>query len=85
MEMLEGDSFGTVLKFLRKQHKVSQKELSIRVGVHFNTLSKWERGICLPNSRGMVLEVAKQLHPNQQETRQLQRSGRESPLIPSGG
>ena len=39
--------------------------------MHRNTIGKWERGIGLPESKTIVLELAKQLHLNEQETRQL--------------
>ncbi|GCE31353.1 tetratricopeptide repeat protein [Dictyobacter alpinus] len=63
--------FSDILKHLRKQKKVSQKKLALRLGMHINTIGKWERGICLPDSKGIVLELAKQLSLNEQETRQL--------------
>jgi transcriptional regulator with XRE-family HTH domain len=71
LDALEYGPFGEVLKAFRKKRKISQQTLSEKLGVHFNTISKWERGICLPDSRGMVLEVAKQLRLNEPETRQL--------------
>jgi tetratricopeptide (TPR) repeat protein len=64
-------SFGELLKTLRKQGKVNQQELATRLGVHFNTISKWERGICLPESKTIVLELANQLHLNTHDTRLL--------------
>src|SRR5581483_5381024 len=64
-------SFGEVLKTLRKQSKVNQQKLAIHLGVHPNTISKWERGVCLPESKTIVLELARQLHLNAQDTRLL--------------
>ena len=64
-------SFGDLLKTLRKQSKVNQQELATRLGVHLNTISKWERGICLPESKTIVLELANQLHLNTHDTRLL--------------
>ena len=63
--------FGDLLKTFRKQKHVSQQELSVRLGVHYNTMSKWERGMCLPDSKGMVLELAKELYLDEHETRLL--------------
>ncbi|MDQ2715171.1 MAG: FxSxx-COOH system tetratricopeptide repeat protein [Chloroflexota bacterium] len=71
MDAIDFVSFGEVLKALRKKRKINQQELSGRLGVHPNTISKWERGICLPDSKGIVLEVAKLLRLREQETRLL--------------
>jgi len=64
-------SFGEVLKGMRKQKNITQQHLAETLGVHSNTISKWERGICLPDSKGIVLEVTKLLHLNVQQTHQL--------------
>jgi tetratricopeptide (TPR) repeat protein/transcriptional regulator with XRE-family HTH domain len=71
MSNMDVHSFGDLLTTLRKQHRVSQNELATKLDVHRNTIGKWERGICLPESRTLVLELAKQLRLNDQETRQL--------------
>src|SRR5579883_2783767 len=64
-------SFGEVLKTLRKQSKVNQQKLATQLGVHLNTIGKWERGICLPGSKTIVLELARQLRLDAQGTRLL--------------
>jgi transcriptional regulator with XRE-family HTH domain len=64
-------TFGELLATFRKQHHISQNDLAARLDVHRNTIGKWERGIGLPESKAIVLEVAKQLRLNDQETRQL--------------
>lgn len=64
-------SFGELLTVLRKQHCVSQNELAAKLDVHRNTIGNWERGTYLPESKTLVLELAKHLHLNGQETRQL--------------
>jgi tetratricopeptide (TPR) repeat protein/transcriptional regulator with XRE-family HTH domain len=69
--MREAYAFGELLKSLRKQQKVDQQSLAERLGVHRNTIGKWERGICLPDSRGMVLELSRCLRLSQEETRLL--------------
>lgn len=71
VDMLELAAFGEILKALRKQKKVSQQVLADRLGVHRNTIGMWERGDYLPDSRGMVLELARQLHLDEQETKKL--------------
>ncbi len=64
-------TFGELLTTFRKQHRISQNELADKLDVHRNTIGRWERGTGLPESKTVVLELAKQLHLNEQETRQL--------------
>ncbi|GHO57398.1 FxSxx-COOH system tetratricopeptide repeat protein [Ktedonobacter robiniae] len=70
-EPLEATTFGELLKLLRKRQGLSQQHLAARLGVHRNTIGTWERGDFLPDSKGMVLELARQLQLDIQETRQL--------------
>jgi tetratricopeptide (TPR) repeat protein/transcriptional regulator with XRE-family HTH domain len=71
MEDITLSGFGDLLKAYRKQRKISQQELASRLDVHRNTIGGWERGDFLPESKTMVLEMAKQLHLNDNETRRL--------------
>jgi tetratricopeptide (TPR) repeat protein/DNA-binding XRE family transcriptional regulator len=64
-------TFGELLAALRKQHHVSQNELATKLDVHRNTISNWERGTYLPETKTLVMELAKHLHLNEHETRQL--------------
>lgn len=64
-------SFGDLLRGFRTRKKHTQQGLADLIGVHRNTISGWERGDVLPESRTMVLETAKQLDLGQDETRQL--------------
>src|SRR5579884_4153797 len=64
-------SFGELLRALRKRRKVSQRELAARLGVHLNTVGSWERGDFLPESKTVVLEIARQLALDVQDTRLL--------------
>jgi tetratricopeptide (TPR) repeat protein/DNA-binding XRE family transcriptional regulator len=64
-------SFGEVLQSLRKQKKMGQQPLADRLGVHRNTIGAWERGDRLPETRGMVLELAKVLRLDDEQTRML--------------
>lgn len=64
-------SFGELLKTFRKHQRLTQKQLAQELGVSMNTVSLWELGTHLPSSRGMVLELARHLLLNEQETRQL--------------
>ena len=64
-------SFGELLKTHRKRKRLTQKQLSQQLGVHANTISSWELGTYLPDTRGLVLELARHLTLDEQETRQL--------------
>lgn len=41
--------FGRTLKILRKSHGLSQKRMAIDFQITFQSISKWEKGISLPN------------------------------------
>lgn len=41
--------FASNLKYLRTSKKLTQKELSKRVGVDQRTISAWEKGVCEPD------------------------------------
>ena len=60
-----------LLTALRKQHRISQNELAAKLDVHRNTIGNWERGSYLPESKTLVLELARHLHLNEHETRRL--------------
>jgi tetratricopeptide (TPR) repeat protein/transcriptional regulator with XRE-family HTH domain len=64
-------AFGDLLKTFRKQKRLSQLALAEKLGVHRNTIWSWEQGVYLPDSRGMVVELAKQLSLDDLQTRQL--------------
>ncbi len=64
-------SFGELLKTHRKRKRLTQKQLAQQLGVHANTISSWELGTYLPDTRGMVLELARHLALAERETRQL--------------
>jgi len=64
-------SFGELLKTFRKRKRLTQKQLAQQLGVHANTISSWELGTYLPATRGLVLELARHLALDEQETRQL--------------
>ena len=71
MNSMDISGFGGILTTLRKQHHISQNELATKLDVHRNTIGNWERGTYLPESKTLVMELAKHLHLNAQETRQL--------------
>lgn len=64
-------AFGDVLKSFRQRKQLSQQALANLLGTHRNTISNWERGNFLPKSKTMVLELARLLCLDEQETRQL--------------
>src|SRR5260370_39820705 len=64
-------SFGALLKAFRTRRHLTQQHLATTVGVHRNAIGRWEQGDFLPASKGMVFELAHQLHLDDQETRQL--------------
>ena len=63
--------FGELVKRYRKRKKVTQRQLAEKLGVHFNTVWSWERGDHLPDTKGMVLELARHLGLHEQDTRHL--------------
>src|SRR5579864_8480202 len=71
MESLEFSCFGEMLKTLRKRQHITQQDLSSKLGVHRNTIGSWERGEFLPETKGMVLELARHLRLSEIETRHL--------------
>ncbi len=42
-------NFGERLKILRKSAEMTQDQLAVKLGVHFQTVSKWERGQIAPD------------------------------------
>ncbi len=68
---ITGTTFGELLKSLRKRRRMTQQQLADRLGVHRSTLFRWEQGDYLPESKTMVLELARHLRLDDQETRQL--------------
>ncbi|QBD82882.1 tetratricopeptide repeat protein [Ktedonosporobacter rubrisoli] len=67
---LQGN-FGSVLMRFRKRAGMTQKQLAQRLSMHANTISSWELGSYLPESRGLVLELAWHLSLDEEETREL--------------
>lgn len=71
MESLAFSSFGELLKRLRRRQRLTQAQLATKLGVHRNTIGFWERGDFLPDTKSMVLELARLLQLSEPETRQL--------------
>jgi len=64
-------SFGDLLKVFRKRKGLSQQELAESLHVHRNTVGLWERGDRLPDTKGMVLEIAQRIELDDDDTLQL--------------
>lgn len=71
MESSSQGTFSDLLKMYRKQKRITQRQLASKLDVHYNTIWAWEQGDHLPETRGMVLEVAKHLRLNDLERRHL--------------
>ncbi len=64
-------AFGSIVRAWRKRRHLTQDAVARKLGIHRHTIGNWEQGDYLPESKAMVLELAKHLHLNDQETRQL--------------
>src|SRR5215471_17324300 len=64
-------TFGGQLKHFRKRKGFTQQQLAIAIGVHRNAIGRWEQGDFLPENKGIVLAIARELHLDNQEGRQL--------------
>jgi transcriptional regulator with XRE-family HTH domain len=71
MTTFEIASFGALLKVFRTRRRLTQQQLAEAIGVHRNAIGRWEQGDFLPAHKSMVLELARCLHLNEQESRQL--------------
>ncbi|HET8844568.1 MAG TPA: helix-turn-helix transcriptional regulator, partial [Ktedonobacteraceae bacterium] len=64
----EPGSFGSLLKAFRKRQRLTQEHLAQSLGMNRNAIGRWEQGDYLPASKTMVLELARSLRLNEQET-----------------
>ncbi|HEU5226567.1 MAG TPA: helix-turn-helix domain-containing protein [Ktedonobacteraceae bacterium] len=73
MSLTEHDvaSFGALLKTFRKRRRLTQQQLAATIGMHRSTITRWEQGDVLPESKTLVLELARHLRLDDQETRHL--------------
>jgi tetratricopeptide (TPR) repeat protein len=71
MPSLDAYPFGELLIALRTRRCITQQTLAASLGLHRNTISKWERGLCLPESKTLVLELARQLRLDASDTCRL--------------
>src|ERR1700730_8187210 len=65
------DPFGSLLKHFRKRRRLTQQHLAETMGIHRNTIGRWEEGSFLPESKALVLALAGHLHLDEGEARQL--------------
>lgn len=70
-ERMNPQSFGELLRVYRKRSRLTQKQLADGLSLHANSISSWELGTYLPQTRGLVLEAARLLALSDEETRQL--------------
>ncbi len=63
--------FGELLQTFRQRRRLTQQQLAAQLGVHRNTIGGWERGMSLPESKSLVLELVRLLRLTDQEARQL--------------
>ncbi|HLG77999.1 MAG TPA: helix-turn-helix transcriptional regulator [Ktedonobacteraceae bacterium] len=73
-------SFGALLNTFRKRAHFTQQALAEAIGVHRRTLVRWEQGDSLPQSKALVLELARYLKLDGRGNRHLpsQRFNQES-------
>src|SRR5579859_3467653 len=64
-------SFGSLLRGFRRSRHLGQQALADKLGLNRRTISRWEQGSYLPESKALVLELARCLRLDDQETRQL--------------
>lgn len=63
---MEENNFAKRLRKLRKKAEISQERLAEYVGVHGNTVSRWENGIDMPKMLKIKL-IAEALHVSESE------------------
>jgi tetratricopeptide (TPR) repeat protein len=71
MNSVAPTTFGELLKDFRKRRRLTQAQVAAQLGTHRNTVGTWEHGDFLPESKGIVLELARALRLDDQETRHL--------------
>jgi transcriptional regulator with XRE-family HTH domain len=60
-----------MLKVFRKRRQLTQQQLAEMIGMHRSAIVRWEQGDFLPESKTMVLELARHLRLDEQESRHL--------------
>ncbi len=67
----EWPSFGALLKAFRIRRNLTQLQLAKDMGMHRHAIGRWEQGDVLPARKAVVLELARYLHLDDSEARQL--------------
>lgn len=67
-DIAEEFKFGELLKKFRLRANMTQQALANKLGIHRRTISSWECSNSLPKNRSMVVELAKFLYLNQDDT-----------------
>ncbi|MBA2396424.1 MAG: tetratricopeptide repeat protein [Ktedonobacteraceae bacterium] len=62
---------GEFVRQFRVREHFSQQTLAMRLGIHRNTIARWEQGDYLPKTRVALHELAQVLRLNDQESNQL--------------
>src|SRR5690348_12324394 len=65
------ETFGMLLKQFRKRQHLTQQQLAQALGLHRNTIGRWEEGSFLPESKALILELARCLRLTESEARHL--------------
>lgn len=68
---IASETFGTLLRQFRKRQHLTQQQLAKALGLHRNTIGRWEEGSFLPESKTLILELARCLHLTELEARRL--------------
>ncbi|HZR44468.1 MAG TPA: NB-ARC domain-containing protein, partial [Ktedonobacteraceae bacterium] len=71
MLTITSDPFGVLLKQFRKRQRITQNQLAEAMRVHRNTVGRWEEGTFLPASKALLVDLARCLHLDESEARQL--------------
>lgn len=59
--------FGGMLRSLRKQHKITQRQLAALVGIDYTYISKIESGTMDPPAEDKIIRMAELLHVDPEE------------------
>ena len=81
MYEIDKTAFGAFLAGLRKQKGMTQKELASRLFVSDKAVSKWERGLSIPDVT-LLEPLAEQLEVTVTELLRARRMEEEEPMAP---
>jgi tetratricopeptide (TPR) repeat protein/transcriptional regulator with XRE-family HTH domain len=75
-------AFGELLKMFRTRKHITQLQLAEALSVHRHSIGRWEQGDGLPAHKALVLELARYLHLDDVEMRQLLEASFTAPVPP---